>query len=174
MLTMPLRTCLDTSRRAVATQARSCTTASTGKKKAITLKNHTYTAHAAASGKGRSGLVISNGEVPFSLRLARPKVLGGDGEGQNPEQLFAMGYASCFLGALQVTAGRLGKADAVKGAVVRTSVHLGEVEKLGGFGIAVDIQVGGVEDEALIKAAHEACPYSRALTHGATVNLSKI
>lgn len=100
--------------------------------------------------------------------------MGGDGEGQNPEQLFAMGYASCFLGALQVTAGRLGKADAVKGAVVRTSVHLGEVEKLGGFGIAVDIQVGGVEDEALIKAAHEACPYSRALTHGATVNLSKI
>lgn len=62
----------------------------------------------------------------------------------------------------------------IKDAVVRTSVHLGEVEELGGFGIAVDIQVGGVEDEALIKAAHEACPYSRALTQGAVVNLSKI
>lgn len=119
-------------------------------------------------------MVISNGEVPFSLRLSKPKVLGGDGDGQNPEQLFAMGYASCFLGALQATAGRLGKADVIKDAVVRTSVHLGEVEELGGFGIAVDIQVGGVEDEALIKAAHEACPYSRALTQGAVVNLSKI
>jgi len=42
-----------------------------------------------------------------------------------------------------------------------------------GFGIGVDIKVEGVEDDELIKAAHEFCPYSRALTQGVLVNVSK-
>jgi len=105
-----------------------------------------------------------------------PKSLGGQGDGQNPEQLFAMGYAcmssfthllqfltteyqrshpACFLGALQMMAGRMGKKDAANNAVIHVNVHLGEAEKLGGFGLAVDIKVGGVEDEELIKAGHD-------------------
>lgn len=64
---------------------------------------------------------------------------------------------ACFLGALQLTAGRLGKSDAVKDAVIHTSVHLGEAEQMSGFGIAVDIRVEGVEDEEVIKAGHEVC-----------------
>ncbi|KAG8214048.1 OsmC-like protein [Butyriboletus roseoflavus] len=132
-----------------------------------------YTATARAAGKGRSGQVHSNDEAPLTLSLALPKALGGLGDGTNPEQLFAMGYASCFLGAMQMMAGRLGKSDAVKDAVIHTSVHLGEAEQIGGFGVAVDIRVEGVEDEEVIKAGHEACPYSRALVHGIEVNVSK-
>jgi len=71
------------------------------------------------------------------------------------------------------TRSKMGKKDAVKNAVIHTKVHLGEAEELGGFGLAVDIKVEGVEDEELIKAGHDACPYSRALTHGAIVNVSK-
>ncbi|KAL4074087.1 OsmC-like protein, partial [Scleroderma citrinum] len=129
-----------------------------------------YTAYATASGQGRSGEVKSN---DFALRFTMPKALGGQGDGQNPEQLFAMGYASCFLGALQMMAGRMGKKEATDNAVIHVNVHLGEAEELGGFGLAVDIKVEGVEDEELIKAGHEACPYSRALTHGAVVKVSK-
>ncbi|KAG0707103.1 OsmC/Ohr family [Suillus ampliporus] len=139
----------------------------------MTLKNHKYTVTATAAGQGRKGEVKSFEETPFSLRLAMPKAMGGKGDGQNPEQLFAMGYASCFLGALQMMAGKTGKKDAARNAVIHTTVHLGEAEGLGGFGLAVDIKVEGVEDEELIKAGHEACPYSRALMHGAVVNVSK-
>lgn len=52
-----------------------------------------YTAHATAKGQGRNGEVESKDDVGLHLRLALPKSLGGKGDGQNPEQLFAMGYA---------------------------------------------------------------------------------
>lgn len=135
----------------------------------ITLKDHKYTAHATAKGQGRNGEVKSNG---LELDLAMPKELGGTGKGQNPEQLFAMGYAACLLGAIQMAAGRMGKAESAKKAVVHTSVHIGEPKEMGGFGLAVDINVEGV-DEDVLKAGHEACPYSRALQHGVVVNVSK-
>ncbi|KAF8893536.1 OsmC-like protein [Infundibulicybe gibba] len=134
----------------------------------MTLKNHKYTAEAIATGLGRNGTVKSNG---LELNLAMPKELGGPGNGENPEQLFAMGYASCLLGAIQMMAGRMGKSDMAKDAVVRTSVHIGEPKEMGGFGLAVDIKVEGI-DEELLKAGHEACPYSRALQHGVVVNVS--
>jgi len=156
-----------------APQVRLFATGAASERSAIILKNTKYTATARAAGSGRSGKVYSNDEAPLTLTLARPKALGGPGDGTNPEQLFAMGYASCFLGALQMMAGRLGKSDAVKDAVIHTSVHLGEAEEIGGFGIAVDIKVEGVEDEEVIKAGHEACPYSRALVHGVKVDVSK-
>ena len=94
-----------------------------------------------------------------------------------------------------MVAGKSGKKDAVKNAAIHARVHLGEPKDIGGFGIAVDIKAEGVEDEALIQAAHEVrslfsdsssrssgayssllqnCPYSRALTHGAVVNVSKV
>lgn len=55
-----------------------------------------YTAHATARGQGRNGLVESSDDVGLKLRLAMPRSLGGKGDGQNPEQLFAMGYAGTW------------------------------------------------------------------------------
>ncbi|KZP19836.1 OsmC-like protein [Athelia psychrophila] len=143
------------------------------KRTIITLKDHKYTAHAKATGGGRNGEVSSDGPAGLNLHLSSPKALGGKEDGQNPEQLFAMGYSSCFLGALHMMAKKTGKEDLAKNAVIHARVHLGEAEKIGGFGIAVDISVEGVEDDALIQAAHENCPYSRALSQGAVVNVSK-
>ncbi|KAF8971262.1 OsmC/Ohr family, partial [Flammula alnicola] len=127
-----------------------------------------YTATASATGAGRNGSVSSNG---LELNLALPKELGGTGKGENPEQLFAMGYSACLLGAIQAMARKLGKEEMGKNAVVRTSVHLGQPTDLPGFGLSVDIKVEGV-DEELLKAGHDFCPYSRALTKGAVVNVS--
>jgi len=133
-----------------------------------TLKNHKYTVSATASGNGRNGPVKSNG---FELQFAAPKELGGTGEGTNPEQLFAMGYATCLLGAIQLMAGRLGKKEMGKQAVVHTTVHIGETENKPGLGLAIDIKVEGI-DEELLKAGHEICPYSRLTRDGAVVNVS--
>ncbi|KAF5346785.1 hypothetical protein D9756_010417 [Leucocoprinus leucothites] len=135
----------------------------------LTLKDVKYNVTATATGAGRNGHVDANG---LSLDLATPKELGGTGNGQNPEQLYAMGYASCFLGATQLVARNQKKPDQAKTAKVHVSVSLGEPEDLGGFGLAVDIKVEGVDEEVL-QAAHEFCPYSRALKHGISVNVSR-
>ena len=58
-----------------------------------------YTAEALSTGAGRQGHVrTTDGRV--DLDLATPKEMGGSGEGANPEQLFASGYAACFHSAL--------------------------------------------------------------------------
>ncbi|KAL1743395.1 OsmC/Ohr family [Schizophyllum fasciatum] len=135
----------------------------------VTLKSVKYTATSLASGAGRNGQVKSG---DLSLKLAMPKELGGAGDGANPEQLFGMGYAACFLSALNAVARNQGKADAVKNASVAVDVSIGEPSDKPGFGLAVDLKVSGADD-ALIKAAHEMCPYSRALSEGVVVNVSK-
>ncbi|KAF8624632.1 hypothetical protein AX15_005786 [Amanita polypyramis BW_CC] len=136
----------------------------------LTLKDSKYTVMATATGQGRNGQVESNG---LRLKFAKPREIGGPGNGENPEQLFAMGYAACFLSAIQLVARQQGKNEMADKAVVRTSVSLGTPNELpAGVGLAVDIKVEGVDDEVL-KAGHELCPYSRALTHGAVVNVSK-
>ncbi|OSD06962.1 OsmC-like protein [Trametes coccinea BRFM310] len=139
----------------------------------MTLKDHKYSAHATARGQGRNGEVKSDDDCGLQLRLAMPRSLGGKGDGQNPEQLFAMGYAACFLSALQMVAGQTGKTDQARNAVVHAQVHLGEPADMEGFGLQVDIQVEGVDDMDLIQAGHKACPYSRALTYGAVVNVTR-
>ncbi|GJJ06116.1 hypothetical protein Clacol_000305 [Clathrus columnatus] len=147
----------------------------TQKRTILTLKDHKYTAHAIASGAGRNGRVVSNeeGATAIDFTLASPKALGGSGKGHNPEQLFASGYASCFLGALQLVAAQRKQESAVENAKIHTYVHIGEPNETPGFGLAVDIKVEGVEDEDLIHAAHQFCPYSRALNQGIAVTVGK-
>ncbi|KAF9050419.1 organic hydroperoxide resistance protein [Panaeolus papilionaceus] len=134
----------------------------------MTLKDIKYTAQATATGAGRNGTTSSNG---LELNLALPKELGGSGNGQNPEQLFAMGYSACFLGALQAVAKKMGKEEMAKKAVVHTSVSIGEPNGQPGFGLSVDIKVEGI-DEELLQAGHAFCPYSRALNQGVEVKVS--
>ena len=58
-----------------------------------------YTAVATATGDGRNGHTRSSDGL-IDLDLATPKEMGGEGGATNPEQLFAAGYAACFLSAL--------------------------------------------------------------------------
>ncbi|KDR67527.1 hypothetical protein GALMADRAFT_147072 [Galerina marginata CBS 339.88] len=134
----------------------------------VTLKDVKYTATATAEGPGWNGTTTSNG---LTVTMAVPKVMGGTGEGANPEQLLALGYSSCLLGSIQAVAEKLGKSDMAATAKVHASVHVGTPNELAGYGFAVDVKVEGV-DEELLKAGHEFCPYSRALTNGTVVNVS--
>lgn len=116
-----------------------------------------YTATALATGAGRNGTVSVTGDahspVDTPITLAMPKSLGGTGVGSNPEQLFAAGYAACFLGAIQAVARNASKD--VKDATVNVKTHLGASEGMPGFALSVEIEVAGVKDDEIVKKAHE-------------------
>ncbi|WP_024805834.1 organic hydroperoxide resistance protein [Nocardia sp. BMG51109] len=122
-----------------------------------------YTAEALATGDGRNGHArTTDGRV--DVDLAMPKAMGGSGEGTNPEQLFAAGYAACFHSALRLVAK---SADAnIEDSAVGARVGIGP-NGSGGFGLAVTLEVTlpHVDREAaqqLADKAHEVCPYSNA------------
>jgi Ohr subfamily peroxiredoxin len=131
-----------------------------------------YTATATAHG-GREGKVqTDDGQV--SHALAMPTALGGKGgTGTNPEQLFASGYAACFESALRLVA-RLQKKQ-LKDATITAKVTTGRTDD-GGFGLAAELHghVDGVsreETQALMAAAHQVCPYSKATRGNIAVTL---
>ncbi len=121
-----------------------------------------YVAEATAHG-GREGFVSSQ-DGQLALQVAMPPALGGDGNGTNPEQLFAVGYSSCFHNAL-VLVGRRAGFD-LTGSTVAAKVGIGP-NKQRGYGLAVALSVSlPVLDQGiaakLVDAAHEVCPYSNA------------
>jgi Ohr subfamily peroxiredoxin len=134
-----------------------------------------YTAEALSTGAGRDGHVrTSDGRL--DLELAPPKEMGGSGEGTNPEQLFAAGYAACFHSALQAVARsqKVALADSSVGARVSIGPD-GE----GGYRLEVLLEVvlPGVPHEqaqALADAAHQVCPYSSATRGNIDVTVSVV
>jgi osmotically inducible protein OsmC len=130
-----------------------------------------YTAHAHSIG-GRAG--TSKGDTGhLDTKLAFPKSMGGDGNGTNPEELFAAGYSACFLGALGLVARNAGvklgehsldaEVDLIKDD---TSFHIGVRLTL----TAPDLDKATAED--LLNKAHEVCPYSKATRGNVDVVLS--
>jgi Ohr subfamily peroxiredoxin len=122
-----------------------------------------YTAVATANGReGRA--VSSDGQI--DLPLAFPASLGGNGQGTNPEQLFAAGYAACFASAMGAI-GRQEKID-VKDASVTAEVSIGKDAADGGFALSVIMRVElpdhlqGEAGQDLLKKTHAYCPYSKA------------
>ena len=124
-----------------------------------------YTAHGSATG-GREGQAATDtGNV--KLVLNTPKELGGGGgEGTNPEQLFAMGYSACFLGALKFVTGK-DKVKIPEDAKVSADIGIGPRDDGQGFGITakLTVSVPGLDKAAvedLVRKAHVVCPYSHA------------
>ncbi|WP_237569865.1 organic hydroperoxide resistance protein [Mycolicibacterium lacusdiani] len=132
-----------------------------------------YTAEALATGEGRDGHGrTSDGRL--DLDLATPTELGGSGNGTNPEQLFAVGYAACFHSALRLVA-RQEKAD-VSDSAVGARVSLGQING-GGFGLAVELEItlpnlDHDAAQALAEKAHQVCPYSNATRGNIEVTLT--
>ena len=124
--------------------------------------NALYTAEATAWA-GRNGRAASSDGI-LDVMLTPPKELGGSGEGTNPEQLFAAGYAGCFHSAMLLVA-KSRQLDVTDSAVT-ARVSLGDNGK-GGFGIAVTLhaEIPGLDQataEELIEATEKVCPYSNA------------
>jgi Ohr subfamily peroxiredoxin len=133
-----------------------------------------YTAEALSTGDGRNGHVATpDGRLAHDLAIQ--KELGGSGEGTNPEQLFAAGYAACFHSALRATA-RAAKAD-VSDSTVTAEVGIGPDGP--GFGLTVTLRIhlpklSAEQAKELTEAAHQVCPYSRATKGNIPVDLQVV
>jgi Ohr subfamily peroxiredoxin len=142
----------------------------------MALAKTVYTARATTSG-GRDNGTARSSDGQLNVTLNKPAEMGGNGQGTNPEQLFAAGYSACFMGAMQFVAGtqKLAfPADASIDAEVGFGPLAGGVP---GFGIsaAMRISLPGMDREAaqrLIDAAHQVCPYSNATRGNIDVTLT--
>ncbi|WP_224242454.1 organic hydroperoxide resistance protein [Hyalangium gracile] len=134
-----------------------------------------YDTKATATG-GREGRAQSADGV-LSVALSTPKQLGGaGGPGTNPEQLFAAGYAACFLSALKFIAGKAGT-RVPNEATVTASVGIGEIPNGFGLDIGLEINLPGIDRataEALVHKAHQVCPYSNATRNNIDVRLTVV
>jgi osmotically inducible protein OsmC len=127
----------------------------------------------AVSKGGRAGgkAALTEGGLWFHMEHSKP--LGGSGEGVNPEQLFAIGWATCFNGAVLFIA-KQKNLDAAN-AVVTCEVGIGREE--GGLGLStkLTLAVPGLDRakvQELLEAAHQMCPYSKATRNNIPVELA--
>ncbi|WJS00259.1 organic hydroperoxide resistance protein [Roseibium aggregatum] len=114
----------------------------------------------------------------FKVKLATPKELGGAGDdGNNPEELFAAGYAACFIGAMKFVGGQE-KIAVPADTSITSTVGIGPRSE-GGFGLAVALEVSlpGLDKavaEDLVAKAHQVCPYSNATRNNIDVKLTVV
>ncbi len=133
-----------------------------------------YTAEATAYG-GRKGRVTSDDDR-LDLELSAPKEMGGDGgDGTNPEQMFAGGYAACFHSAMRLVARKM-QLD-VTDSHVTARVGIGQADGRVGYGLAVELVVSvptldKETAETLVATSHQVCPYSNATRGNIDVQLT--
>jgi Ohr subfamily peroxiredoxin len=138
-----------------------------------------YTARGTArhGGRGKGTAATDDGKV--SVKLSQPKAMGGDdGPGTNPEQLFAVGYSACFLGAMGVAAGRL-KLTLDPEATVQARVSFADREDGVGFSIVAELEahapgLSKADTERLMAAANDICPYSHLIREKHAVKLAAV
>ncbi|MFE1310613.1 organic hydroperoxide resistance protein [Streptomyces sp. NPDC058755] len=123
-----------------------------------------YTAVVNVTGEGRNGGTVRSQDGLLDHTLSIPEELGGAGNATNPEQLFAAGWAACFLGALR-------RAATTRGIKLTSTAITSEITLAHGddgeFTLSATLNptLGGVDQHTareLAEAAHEICPYSKA------------
>lgn len=124
-----------------------------------------YWAESHATGGGRNGVAkLVDGKL--TVTMASPKALGGSELGHNPEELFAVGYAACYLGAMRFAAQSENLGNVPDDATVNAHIGIGPRSD-GGFGLKAKLVVDlpGVERsvaEKIVERGHFICPYSNA------------
>ncbi len=138
------------------------------------MRDPIYTAEATvtggrAEGHGRT----SDGLLDVQLRL--PKEMGGAGEGTNPEELFAVGFAACFESAL----GAVGRRERTELGDVSIDSRVSLIpseDRSFNLGVTLDVKVPAIDDAELatklVAAAHQVCPYSNATRGNVEVTLT--
>ena len=130
-----------------------------------------FTSEAVSKG-GRSGSVF-NPDGLLNVTLGNPLKPGAEKLGPNPELLFAGAYSACYHGALLNAAKKLG--TEAHDSTVRALVSLLEDDQ-GGYHLGVELHAkipgaNQAEVQKIMTAAHETCPYSKALRGDAAVTL---
>ena len=130
-----------------------------------------YTAKAHTTG-GRDGASRTD-DGRLDIKLSSP---GTSGTGTNPEQLFAAGYAACFVGAMKAVAG-MQKITLPADLAIDSSVDLGKVGQAYGIAVKLDVSLPGMERPAaqkLVDDAHQICPYSNATRGNIDVTITLV
>ena len=121
------------------------------------------------SGKSADGVL--------DLQLSTPRELGGaGGPGTNPEQLFAVGYSACFIGAMKAVGAKM-KIKIPDDVSITSDVGIGPIPQGFGIQVAMRISVPGVDRtiaEQIVAAAHQVCPYSNATRGNIDVTLTLV
>jgi osmotically inducible protein OsmC len=110
---------------------------------------------------GREGAARSS-DGRLDVRLSPP---GTAGSGTNPEELFAAGWSACFEGAMGIAARRL-KITLPADLAIDAEVALCLTDGAFFLQARLNVSVPGVEREVaqtLVDAAHQTCPYSKAI-----------
>ncbi|MBZ0224584.1 MAG: organic hydroperoxide resistance protein [Comamonas sp.] len=134
-----------------------------------TLDKVLYTARAHTTG-GRDGAARSD-DGRLEVVLSSP---GGAGTGTNPEQLFAVGYSACFIGALKAVAARQ-KLALPQDVAIDAEVDLGPIANAYGIAVRLHVCLPGMDSaqaRSLVDAAHQVCPYSNATRGNIDVTLT--
>ena len=129
-----------------------------------------YTAEAHTTG-GRDGAGRTS-DGALEVTLSSP---GSGKPGTNPEQLFAVGYSACFIGAMRAVAPKL-SLKVPDDVAIDANVSLGPTDGGAAYGIAVKLSISlpGLDDaqkKQLVEAAHQVCPYSNATRGNIDVEL---
>ncbi|VWB53996.1 Ohr family peroxiredoxin [Burkholderia lata] len=133
----------------------------------------TVTVTGGETGHGRASGVVRSDDGNLAVDLRLPTEFGGPGNGTNPEQLFAAGFAACFHGALNLLEKR---ADMeITDTVVEVQVSFGRDPMDGGYALLVDVRVRmpGIDRsiaEEMVRTAERLCPYAKMAKQG-TVNI---
>ncbi len=132
-----------------------------------------YTTTATTRG-GRNGrAILDNGGL--ALAMALPKEMGGDGAGHNPEQLFALGWSSCFGQAILALAKKHGLDG--QDARVTCTITLDKDETSFALKAELKVSLPGADKakvQALVEDAHTICPYSKATRGNVPVTLTVV
>jgi osmotically inducible protein OsmC len=129
-------------------------------KKAMT-KKVLYTGKTFTTG-GRDGGSSVSSDGHLNIKLATP---GTSQEGTNPEQLFAAGWSACFIGALKLSAAQR-KIRFPHNGSVNAEVDLVLNGDQYSLQARLHVNLPGLDEEtaqALVNAAHDTCPYSKAI-----------
>jgi len=130
-----------------------------------------YTARTRTSG-GRNGASRSS-DGALDIKLSRPGAAGG---GTNPEQLLAAGWSACFIGAMGRAAAAMQLTLPAETAV-ETEVDLGTAGDAFLLQARLNVSLPGLSRAAalaVVEAAHELCPYSKATRGNIAVELNLI
>ncbi|MBT2333032.1 organic hydroperoxide resistance protein [Variovorax paradoxus] len=130
-----------------------------------------YTGKTRTTG-GRDGASASS-DGRLDVKLSPP---GGTGNGTNPEQLFAAGWSACFIGAMGLAAARQ-KVKLPADLAVDAEVDLANTDGAYFLKARLNVSVPGIERElvqALVDAAHQTCPYSKATRGNVDVTINVV
>jgi len=131
-----------------------------------------YTAKVHTTG-GRDGGASRSSDGRLDIKHSLP---GSKNPGTNPEQLFAAGWSACFEGAIGIAARNM-KVPLPEDLAVDAEVDLTLADGAYALQARLNVSLPGLDREvaqALVDAAHETCPYSKAIRGNVDVGITLV